>query len=353
MALRRRLRCLAAASIVGALSLSAAAEELTTAPIPRIETGMHGAAINRLAVRGADRQLVTVADDKTVRIWSLEDGALLDTLRGPIGPGPEGALYAMALSPSGNTIAVAGHTGLAWEGSAAIYFFNRESGAWIGRIGFGDIRTDAINALAFSPDGSVLAVGANDAKGLRLVDLKSNKIRLADAEYGDAIAGLDFAADGRLVTASLDGAVRLYDAAFRRVALARSLPGKPWSVAFDKTGSRVAVGFLDAAKVAVLAGSDLRSQGEHEGAGDRRGALSAVAWSADGADLYAAGTYGDSGGRKAIRAGTWRVAPPPRLPPVTTPSPTCAPSPKAASPSPPPSPRGASSAERRRRGASR
>ena len=41
-----------------------------------------------------------------------------------------------------------------------------------------------------------------------------------------------------------------------------------------------------------------------EGAANRRGGLSLVAWSADGKRLYAAGTYGEASGRKLLRA--WR-----------------------------------------------
>ena len=51
-------------------------------------------------------KVATVSDDKTVRLWSLADGQLQQILRGPIGEGAEGALYAVALSPSGKTIAV-------------------------------------------------------------------------------------------------------------------------------------------------------------------------------------------------------------------------------------------------------
>jgi len=146
---------------------------------------MHGASINGVAVAGSDQkdaQLVTVSDDKTIRIWSLQDGTLLRTARGPIGNGPEGALYALALSPSGKTVAAAGYTGITWNGSADIYLFNREDGAWVGRLGFGDIPTDTINRIAFSPDGRLIAVAANDKRGLRMIDTVARTVTIADKD---------------------------------------------------------------------------------------------------------------------------------------------------------------------------
>src|SRR5262249_38953441 len=107
----RAARFLAAACLLAAAMLPAGARgaDIPTAPILRIETGMHGASINGLAVDEAHGQMVTVSDDKTVRIWSIADGQLAATARGPIGAGSEGALYAVALSPSGDTIAVGGY----------------------------------------------------------------------------------------------------------------------------------------------------------------------------------------------------------------------------------------------------
>src|SRR5919202_1619653 len=94
------------------LAATARADAPAAAPILRIETGMHGAGITALAVTPDGTALVTVSDDKTARVWSLEDAHLAATLRGPIGEGPEGALYAVALSPSGKTVAVGGYTGI-------------------------------------------------------------------------------------------------------------------------------------------------------------------------------------------------------------------------------------------------
>ena len=280
------------------------AADIPSTPFLRIETGMHGAAINGLAVDAADKELVTVSDDKTARLWSTADGSLVETMRGPIGPGPEGGLYAVALSPTGKTIAVGGYTGITWDGSAGLYLFNRVGGTWLGRIALG-AGADTITHLAFSPDGHYLAVGTTDGHGLRVVDTHALTVKIVDPDYTDAIEWVDFAPDGRLVTSSLDGMVRLYSPALSRIATYR-VPDrhKPYAVAFDKDGAKVAVGLLDAASVLILSAHDLKREGEREGAPHQTGALSVLAWSADGTSLYAGGTYGDPSGQKLVRV--WR-----------------------------------------------
>jgi len=65
----------------------AQSKEPPTAPILRLATGMHTAAIRRIGVDAANRYLVTGALDKTVRVWELATGRLLRTLRPPIDAG--------------------------------------------------------------------------------------------------------------------------------------------------------------------------------------------------------------------------------------------------------------------------
>jgi WD40 repeat protein len=147
-------------------------------------------------------------------------------------------------------------------------------------------------------------VAANDAKGLRIADQISRSVKVIDADYKDAIQWLEFAADGRLVTTSLDGGVRLYDATLARTAVYKAPAGlKPYAATFNRDGSAIAVGMLNAPTVVVLSGSDLARRAEHKGGANRKGALSLVAWAADGS-LLAAGTYGDAAGRKLIRKWT-------------------------------------------------
>jgi WD40 domain-containing protein len=80
-------------------------------PFARIETGMHVGAVKRIDVDAAERFLVSGSIDKTVRVWDLATGALLQTLRVPIDEGDVGKIYAVALSPDGSTVAAGGFTG--------------------------------------------------------------------------------------------------------------------------------------------------------------------------------------------------------------------------------------------------
>jgi WD40 repeat protein len=265
------------------------------APILRIETGMHGAVINRLALADDGRELLTVSDDKTTRRWALADGGARAVWRTPIGDGDQGALYAVAVSQ--DTVVVGGRTG---GSTAALYVLDRRSGQMRGSIGG---FAEAISALAFSPNGHYLAVGLQGHGGLTLIDFTQRKLAGEDRDYGGTIEWIAFAADGRLATSSADGEVRLYDEHLKLTAAAAFVDAaageRPWGLAFSPDGARLAVGSVRAAKIRLFAG-DLTLERTLDGAPSRSGALSVVAWSADGAALAAAGSYKD-GERRLVR----------------------------------------------------
>src|SRR5206468_467077 len=102
----------------------------------------------------ADRLIVTVSEDKTLRLWNAADGLLLRTIVPPTGKDDEGKLYAVAISPDGQTIATGGWTGFQWDRSISIYLFESGTGRMICRI---TQLPAVVLDLAFSPDGHYLA----------------------------------------------------------------------------------------------------------------------------------------------------------------------------------------------------
>ena len=135
------------------------------APFLRIETGMHTAVIRRIGVDAACRRIATASDDKTVRLWSLPDGKLERTIRLPIGPGNDGKLNAVALSPDGRRLAAGGtHSAYAKLGSSSLSLVDLDSGS-IRRVGS---FPDVIDSIGFSPDGARVAVGLDAQRHSRL-----------------------------------------------------------------------------------------------------------------------------------------------------------------------------------------
>src|SRR5262249_14410315 len=154
----------------------------------------------------AGRFAVTGGDDRTVRIWSVADGKLLRTIWIPVGPADVGAIYAVAISPDGSTIAAGGYTERI-TGGTVIYLFDRETGNLVRRIG--DDLPEVTKFLAFSPDGRYLAATLGGRNGVRVFDRdKDWRQAFRDDQYGGSSYGAAFSHDGRLVTTAYDGMMR-------------------------------------------------------------------------------------------------------------------------------------------------
>jgi WD40 repeat protein len=283
--------------LLGLLGLSPVLQaDSSTTPFLRIETGMHTAPIMRIDVDAKERYLVTASHDKTVRVWDLTSGKLLQVLRPPIGPGNEGRLNAVASSPDGETVAVGGMIGPAVD-EMNIYLFDRNSGRLQGRIAG---LPDVIPHLAYSTDGRYLAA-ALGAGGIRIYRSRDGVEVDRDTNYGGSSYWVEFDRAGRLVSTCLDGYIRLYDADFKLLGKRQAPGGKqPFAARFSPAGDTIAVGFYDSTAVNVLSGKDLSFLYAPTTQGVDHGNLATVAWSQDGQWLYAGGSYQDKSGSLPI-----------------------------------------------------
>jgi WD40 repeat protein len=174
-------------------------------PILVLDPGGHTGRIWDVSFLPGDG-IVTVSYDKTVRIWDLNIGACARCLRTPIGPGNDGRLIAMAVSPDATTMAVAG-TGTEADKNAIFLI----------ALGTGQIvRTlrghrAPCNALAFAPDGRTLASAANDYTA-RLWHVSTGvTARILQGHTHGNVNCVTFSADGsKIGTASADTTARVW-----------------------------------------------------------------------------------------------------------------------------------------------
>ena len=273
----------------------AAANQPPNKPMLRIEAGMHTAPLKQMATDASGRYVVTVARDKTARVWDGRNGRLLKILRPPLDNSQDGRLFAVAMSPDAREVACAGWTGFGWDRKVCIYIMDRSSGRMLRRLtGLPNV----VHRMAWSPSGRHLAVGLGGKNGVRIYNAKSWYLAGEDKNYQGSCYGVAFDRNDRLASTCEDGYVRLYNTSYKLQAKYK-VPGKldPMGVAFTYDGARVAVGYHNSTQVDVLSGHDLHRLYSADTSKANGGSMSSVAWSRDGVRLYAAGRHQENGFR--------------------------------------------------------
>lgn len=231
-------------AVVLLLLLAAAASPAADKPMLVLNPRGHADGIPGLAFTPDGKSLLSVSKDKTLRIWDLKSGDLEATLRVPIGPGRDGSLYALAVSPDGKTVAVGGFTP---HGKGhRLYLIDYPARRIAGTL---DGHEKPVSFAAFSPDGARL-VSTSEDRTARVWDVRKRSALRVLSGHEEAVYGAAWSPDGKsLLTAGWDGTARLWDSRTgeeRKVLRHVEKAGYPvLSAAWSPDGRRLATGCWD------------------------------------------------------------------------------------------------------------
>lgn len=260
-----------------------ARKDTAAGPTLVLETGFHQAPIRQAALAGST--LLTASEDKTVRVWELDGLTPLRVLRPPQGLGEKGKLYALGLSPDGRTVACGGFTGDRGQRNHRVYLFDRTDGRLLRELP--DLPQPAVH-LAFSPDGSILVIHLGAKEGLRFLRTDDAREVARDDRFDATPYAGVFLPGGRYAVSCDDGYLRLYTGRGQRLAKVLAAGEAPFGLAPSPDGKRLLVGYASGSRVDVVSARTLMPERTLTVPGGRE-VLSAVAWSLDGRQLFAAG----------------------------------------------------------------
>jgi len=189
------------------------------------------ASVNSIAISPDGETLVSGSDDKTIRLWHLKTGQLINTFLGH-----SHFVKSVAFSPDGQWIA-------SGSSDRTIKLWDTKTGDAIFTLAG---HSQVVKSVAFSPDGQFLASGSAD-KTIHLWNLQTQEVISSLNRHQLQITSIAFSPDGQfLASASYDRTVCLWNWRLGSIISRFTGHAKPvLAVAFSPDSSLLATGSED------------------------------------------------------------------------------------------------------------
>lgn len=190
-----------------------------------------------------DGQTLISGGDDTIKLWNVNTGEAIRTLKGHASSWLESAITSIAVSVDGEFIASGGNDNtvrirsltdfLRANGGRTRTLTGHSQGSWL---------TKGVRAVAFSFDGKILASGGGD-KVIKLWDTITWKEISSLTGHSDAIQAIAFSPVEKTLVSTASDSIKLWKLdTDDEITFPAS--DSPWSVSFDANGQFIASGSL-------------------------------------------------------------------------------------------------------------